>query len=41
MLIISLFLIVGGNDNGRTSWRYNGKTLAEMETEDEKNHNNN
>lgn len=31
--------VAGGNDNGRTSWRYNGRTLAELEIEDEKNHN--
>lgn len=23
--------VAGGNDNGRTSWKYNGKTLAEVE----------
>lgn len=31
--------VAGGNDNGRTSWRYEGKTLAELETEDERKHN--
>lgn len=28
--------VAGGNDNGRTSWKYKGKTLAEVEKEEVK-----